>query len=54
MRIQILDEAVCISHGANTRGKSVNSIILPSAMNKQLVRLFNLAMATSQGEWKLN
>ena len=33
-RVQTLDEAVCISHSANTFGKSINPLILPSAMGK--------------------
>ena len=33
-RVQILDEADLISHGANTLGKSMNPIILPPAMGK--------------------
>ena len=28
--VQNLDEAVCISHRANTTGKGINSTILPS------------------------
>ena len=30
-RVQILDEAVCISHIANMLGKDLNLIILPPA-----------------------
>ena len=33
-RVQILDEADCISHGTNTLGKGMNLIILPPAMGK--------------------
>ena len=33
-RVQILDEADCISHNTNTLGKGVNPIILPPAMGK--------------------
>ena len=33
-RVQILDEADCISHSANNLGKGMNLIILPSAMGK--------------------
>ena len=33
-RVQILDEANCISHSTNTLGKGMNKIILPSAMGK--------------------
>ena len=33
-RVQILDEADCISHNTNTLGKGMNPIILPLAMDK--------------------
>ena len=33
-RVQILDEADCISHSTNTLGKGMNPIILPPAMDK--------------------
>ena len=33
-RIQILDQANCISHITNTLGKGINPIILPPAMRK--------------------
>ena len=33
-RVQILDEAVCISHSANTLGKGKNQIILPLVKGK--------------------
>ena len=33
-RVQILDQANCISHSTNTLGKGVNPIILPPAMGK--------------------
>ena len=33
-RVQILDEADCISHSTNTLGKDMNPIILPPAMGK--------------------
>ena len=33
-RIQILDEADCISHITNTLGKGMNPIIIPPAMGK--------------------
>ena len=32
--VQILDQAVCISHSANTFGKGMNPIILPPTMGK--------------------
>ena len=34
IRVQILDEAVCISHSANTLGKGMNQTILPPARDK--------------------
>ena len=34
LRVQILDETDCISHGTNTLGKGMNPIILPPAMDK--------------------
>ena len=33
-RVQILDEADCISHSTNALGKGMNPIILPPAMGK--------------------
>ena len=33
-RVQILDQANCISHSTNTLGKGMNPIILPPAMGK--------------------
>ena len=33
-RVQILDQANCISHSTNTFGKGMNPIILPQAMGK--------------------
>ena len=33
-RVQMFDEADCISHGTNTLGKGMNSIILSPAMGK--------------------
>ena len=33
-RVQILDEAVCISHGTNILEKNMNQVILPLAMGK--------------------
>ena len=32
IRVQILDETVCMSHNANTLGKSMTPIILPPTM----------------------
>ena len=34
-RVQILNEADCISHSTNTLGKGRNPIILPPVMGKQ-------------------
>ena len=34
-RVQILEEAVCISRSANTIGKDMNPTILPQAIGKQ-------------------
>ena len=45
IRVQMLNEAVCISHGANTFGKCMNPTILPTPMGK-IVRqtgLFSLS-----------
>ena len=50
-QVQILDEAICISHSANTLGKGVNSTILPLAIDQ--TEFFNLGMTTSQREGKL-
>ena len=33
-QVQILDEAVCILHSANTIGKGMNPTILPPVMGK--------------------
>ena len=33
-QVQVLDKAVCISHGAKTLGKGMNPIILPLTMGK--------------------
>ena len=33
-RVQILDDAVCISHRANKLAKDMNPTILPQAMGK--------------------
>ena len=33
-QVQILDEAVCISHTVNTSGKGMNSTIFPPGMGK--------------------
>ena len=34
IRVQILDETVCISHSANTHGKGMNTTILPPVVGK--------------------
>ena len=33
-RVQLLDEAICISHSTNTLGKSMDPTICPSAISK--------------------
>ena len=33
-RVQILDEAACISHSTNIFGKDMNPTIIPPAMDK--------------------
>ena len=43
-RVQILDEADCISHCTNTLGKGMDPIILPPAMSKRLGRLRSSAL----------
>ena len=54
-RVQIQDEAVCISHSANALGKSMNPTILPLAMGEiGQTKLFNLGMATGIRERKLH
>ena len=46
-QVQILDEAVCISHCANTFGKGMNPIIsLQLWAIEGQAELFNLGMAT--------
>ena len=56
-RFQILEESVCISHGADTFSKSMNSTIqLPDIGKTYIVRqtwLFNFCMATNFGKGKL-
>ena len=53
--VQILDEAVWISHSSNTFGKVMHPLILFPAMGKIVgqTELFNLGMATDLGEEKL-
>ena len=55
-QVQSLNEAVCISHRANTLGISMNSTILPLFKGKiaGLTELFDLDMSTSLREGKLN
>ena len=38
-RVQILNEATCISRSVNTLGKGMNPIILPQSIGKQKVRV---------------
>ena len=47
-RVQTLNEAIFISHSANTVGKDINRTILPAAMSKieGQTELFSLDMAT--------
>ena len=49
-RVQILDEADCISHGTNTLSKGMNPIILFRLCE---TGFFSLGEATSLGEGKL-
>ena len=53
-RVQILDEAVCISHSANILEKGMNPTILPPSMGNIVGQtgLFSLGMATGLGEGK--
>ena len=54
-RIQILDEAVYISHGITCLGKGMHPIILSLAMGKivEQTGLFSLGMPTDLGKGKL-
>ena len=54
-RVQILDEADCISYSTNTLGKGMNPVILPPSMGKIVGQtgFFSLGEATSLGEGKL-
>ena len=54
-RVQILDEADCLSHCTNTLGKGMNPIILPPAISKIVgqTEFFKLGEATSLGEGKM-
>ena len=54
-RVQILNEAVCISHSGDTFGKGMNPTILLPAMGN-IVRqtgLISLGIATGLGKGKL-
>ena len=46
-RVQILDNAVCISHGANILGKYLNPTILPQDIGKTVSQtgFFSLGIA---------
>ena len=33
-QVEVLDEAICISHGTNTLGKDMNPTILPPGMSE--------------------
>ena len=43
-RVQIVDEADCISHSINALGKGMNLLILPPAMGKYKDRLGSSAL----------
>ena len=51
-QVQILDEAVCISHNANTLGRYESNYLAIREIARQ-TGLFSLDMATSLGEGKL-
>ena len=53
-RVQILDEAVCISHSTHNLGKGMNPIIVFPAMGKTVdqIGLFKPGIATGLGEGK--
>ena len=53
--VQIIEKTACILHNANTPGKGINPIILPSAKRKiaEKTELSNLIMATRLEEGKL-
>ena len=51
-RVQILDEADCISYNTNTLGKGMNLLSNYGQIVGQ-TELFNLGMATGLGEGKL-
>ena len=53
-RVQILNEAVSISHSTNTPGKGMNSTILPTAMGKWYDRLGYLILIWQPVEEKEN
>ena len=54
-RVQIQDEAACISLSGNTLEKSINPTNVPPAIGKIIghIGLFNLGMATNLGNRKL-
>ena len=53
-RIQFLDEAVCISHSANTIGRGMAPNFLLPAKDKIVgqTKLFNFGITTDLGEGK--
>ena len=55
-RVQILDEAVCISHSTNTFRKGSNPTILLLTKSKMVGQsgLFNVGMTSGLGERILN
>ena len=54
-RVQIRDEADCISHNIDAVGKSINPITFPPAVDKIVgqTELFNLGVAIRQSELEL-
>ena len=54
-QVQILDEAVCVSHNSITFGKGMNLTVLHLGMGKITgqTKLFTIGMACSLGERKL-
>ena len=54
IRVQFLDETVCISHCSNTAGKGMNLTILLLALGEigGQAGLFNLGLATNLREGK--
>ena len=51
-RVQILEDAVCILHIANTRGKSINPTIIPPSMGRYWGKLNSLTLSWQPVEEK--